>query len=76
MAKDKVKQNNMTKRVQNTQRQVTHLQSEAVKIQALIDDPSNTDDAELEAALAECEQSLQDQLAKLAKLTGSTVPTL
>jgi predicted nucleic acid-binding Zn-ribbon protein len=76
MAKDKIKKDSMTKRVENTTRQIAHLQAEIPKIQALIDDPDNTDDVELEADLAELQQSLQDQMAKLAKLTGSTVPTV
>lgn len=68
------KKDKLAMRAKNTQRQIDHLNAEIVKIQAAIDDPDNTDDAELEAALAEAQQSLVNQSAKLAKITGSVPP--
>jgi len=77
MAKDKAKQDKLKKQIAQCQKQIDHLNAEMVSIQAKIDDPNDTtDDAILEAELAECVQSLADQNAKMARLTGNTPPVV
>ena len=70
------KKDRLAKQVGNCQRQIDHLSAEIVKLQAKIDDPDNTDDEVLEAAMAEAVQSLADQNAKMARLTGSIPPVV
>ena len=70
----KANQARLAKQVKNCKRQIAHLTDEMEKLQAKIDDPSNTDDAELQVELDEAAASLVEQNAKLAKLTGSVVP--
>jgi len=68
------KQDKLNKQVKNCQRQIDHLTDEMAKLEEAIANPDNTDDAELEVALAEATKSLADQNAKMARLTGSTPP--
>jgi uncharacterized protein YlxW (UPF0749 family) len=76
MANDKAKKDTLTHRVSQTQKQIDHLNAEISKVQAMIDDPNNTNDAELEVLLNDAVNSLNSQIAKMAKLTGTTVPVI
>ena len=74
MAKDQAKKDRFAKQIANCQKQIDHLTAEAQKLQTMIDDPNNTDDDVLQAELDEVVQSIADQNAKMARLTGSQPP--
>ena len=76
MSREKAKIDSLTTRKRNCQRAIDHLNAEMLLLQSQIDDPNNSNDAELEAVLAKAEESLFDQLKKMAKLTNSAVPPL